>query len=53
MSTQELEFLSMIPGARGQYEVVARQTVWEEVNNAVLLSLTFQEKKMDTKIRGH
>lgn len=44
MSTQELEFLSMFPRARGHYEVVARQMVWEEENNPVLLSLTFQEK---------
>ncbi len=31
-------------GVRGQYEVVARQTVWEEVNNPVSLTLAFQEK---------
>ncbi len=38
------KFLSMILGVRGQYEVVARQTVWEEVNNPVSLTLAFQEK---------
>lgn len=40
----QLKLLSMVLGVKGQYEVVARQTVWEEVNNPASVTLAFQEK---------
>jgi len=43
------------PGSRGQRELVARRTVWEEVNNPVSVALTSQERRRNefsTKIGG-